>query len=110
MQHTAPSATGAALELVALYVVAPRKPPKSRPGGELKVMTKAPLKPVGPAIEKRTVTPRRPRNAEVRTREDLTVAELERLGQRDAMMILVASRHGQRNELGERVVKWGQRN
>jgi hypothetical protein len=69
-----------------------------------------PLKPVGPAIEKRTVTPRRPRNAEVRTREDLTVAELERLGQRDAMMILVASRHGQRNELGQGVVKWGRRN
>lgn len=63
------------------------------------------LKLVTPATEKRTVTPRRRPNAELRTREHLTPAEVERLieaakgnrwGHRDASMILVAYRHGLR--------------
>ena len=53
----------------------------------------------------RTVTPRRPRNADLRTREYLTEAEVERLtnaakgnrwGNRDVTMILMAYRHGLR--------------
>ena len=62
---------------------------------------------VAPATVKRTVTmPRRKRNAEYRTREHLTGAEVERLidaaranrwGHRDATMILVAFRHGLRS-------------
>jgi integrase len=79
-------------------------------------MTKAHLKLVSPAIEKRTVTPTRPPNAEVRTREYLTESEVERLmaaakgnrwGQRDATMILVALRHGLRaSELVD--MRWDQ--
>jgi type 1 fimbriae regulatory protein FimB/type 1 fimbriae regulatory protein FimE len=66
---------------------------------------KSHLKPVEPAIEKRTVTPLRRKNAELRTRKYLTDAEVERLteaakanrwGQRDTTMILVAYRHGLR--------------
>jgi integrase len=66
-------------------------------------MWKAHLKLVTPAIVKRTVTPRRPPNAELRTREHLTEAEIEQLmnaarknrwGHRDATMVLVAYRHG----------------
>src|SRR6202035_1300165 len=58
-----------------------------------------------PAIVNRTVTPRRPPNAELRTREHLTEAEVERLmevarknrwGHRDATMVLMAYRHGLR--------------
>ena len=70
-------------------------------------MTKSPLKLVAPATVKRTVTtPRRKRNAEYRTREHLTRAEVDRLidaakanrwGHRDATMILVAFRHGLRS-------------
>ena len=54
---------------------------------------------------KRTVTPRRPPNSDIRTREYLTEAELEKLmnaakgnryGHRDATMGLVAYRHGLR--------------
>jgi len=61
------------------------------------------LKLVTPAIENRTVPPRRRPNAELRTREYLTPAEVEalieaakrnRYGHRDATMILVAYRHG----------------
>jgi integrase len=57
---------------------------------------------VAPAIVNRTV--RRP-NAELRTREHLTLNEVERLieiasanrqGQRDALMVLLAFRHGLR--------------
>ena len=68
-------------------------------------MTKAHLKLVTPATVKRTVAPRRLPNAELRTREYLTEAEVERLmnaarknrwGHRDATMILVAYRHGLR--------------
>jgi integrase len=66
-------------------------------------MPKAHLKLVTPAIVKRTVVPRRPPNANLRTREHLTEAEVERLmnaarknrwGHRDATMVLVAYRHG----------------
>ena len=70
-------------------------------------MTKSPLKRVAPATVNRTVTtPRRKRNAEYRTREHLTGAEVDRLigaakanrwGHRDATMILVAFRHGLRS-------------
>jgi type 1 fimbriae regulatory protein FimB/type 1 fimbriae regulatory protein FimE len=63
------------------------------------------LKLVTPSAEKRTITPRRRPNAELRTREYLTAAEVERLmaaarknreGARDATMILIAFRHGLR--------------
>ena len=66
-------------------------------------MQKPHLKLVTPAIVNRTVTPRRPPNADLRTREHLTEAEVERLmdvarknrwGHRDATMVLVAYRHG----------------
>ena len=68
-------------------------------------MTKPRLKIVAPAIDKRTVTPTRRPNAELRTREHLTGTEVEKLikvaaknrwGHRDATMILVAFRHGLR--------------
>jgi integrase len=58
-----------------------------------------------PSTVKRTITPRRPRNAELRTREHLTDSEVEALieaakanrdGHRDALMILLAYRHGLR--------------
>ena len=42
-------------------------------------MAKAHLKLVTPATVKRTVTPRRPSNAMLRTREYLTEAEVQRL-------------------------------
>jgi integrase len=60
------------------------------------------LRLVTPAIANRTVTPKRPPNAELRTREYFTEGEVERLleaakanrrGHRDATMILVAYRH-----------------
>jgi site-specific recombinase XerD len=63
------------------------------------------LRLVTPNSEIRTVTPRRPKNGEVRTREHLTPGELDKLteaargnryGHRDATMILVAYRHGLR--------------
>ena len=66
-------------------------------------MTKSHLKLVTPSTVNRTVTPRRPPNADLRTREHLTEPEVERLmdaarknrwGHRDAMMVLVAYRHG----------------
>ena len=68
-------------------------------------MAKANLKLVKPATEKRTVPPTRRPNAELRTREHLTEAEVERLmtaaksnrwGLRDSTMLLVAFRHGLR--------------
>ena len=68
-------------------------------------MAKGHLKLVTPATVKRTVTPRRRPNADLRTREYLTEAEVERLmtvakrnrwGHRDAAMILTAYRHGLR--------------
>jgi type 1 fimbriae regulatory protein FimB/type 1 fimbriae regulatory protein FimE len=79
-------------------------------------MTKAHLKLVTPSIVKRTVTPSRRPNAELRTREHLTQTEVERLitaarknrwGHRDATMILVAYRHGLRvSELVD--LRWDQ--
>ncbi len=62
-------------------------------------MPEAHLKLVTPAIVKRTVMPRRPPNADLRTREHLTKAEVERLmnaakknrwGHRDATMVLAS--------------------
>jgi type 1 fimbriae regulatory protein FimB/type 1 fimbriae regulatory protein FimE len=67
-------------------------------------MAKSHLRVVAPAIENRTV-PKRPTNAELRSREYLTDAEVAKLtdaakgnryGHRDATMILVAYRHGLR--------------
>src|SRR5262249_10871640 len=68
-------------------------------------MAKGHLRLVTPATVNRTVTPKRPPNGTLRTREYLTEAEVERLmnaakknrwGHRDATMILVAYRHGLR--------------
>ena len=42
-------------------------------------MAKSHLRVVRPATVNRTVTPRRPKNAHVRTREHLTINEVERL-------------------------------
>ena len=79
-------------------------------------MAKRHLRLVTPATVNRTVTPRRPPNADLRTREYLTEAEVERLmkaakrnrwGHRDATMILVAYRHGLRvSELVD--LRWDQ--
>jgi integrase len=79
-------------------------------------MAKANLKLVTPITVKRTVTPTRRPNADLRTREYLTEAEVERLttaavknrwGHRDATMILVAYRHGLRaSELVD--LRWDQ--
>jgi integrase len=79
-------------------------------------MAKSHLKLVTPATIKRTVTPKRLPNAELRTREHLTEAEVERLiaaakrnrwGHRDATMLLVAYRHGLRvSELVD--LRWDQ--
>jgi integrase len=79
-------------------------------------MAKSHLKLVAPATEKRTVVPTRRPNADLRTREYLTEAEVERLlkatkgnrwGHRDATMILVAYRHGLRaSELTD--LRWDQ--
>src|SRR5258707_6423638 len=68
-------------------------------------MTKTALKIVAPTTVKRKVTPRRHKNADVRTREYLTEREVERLIEgcqgnrrphRDQTMILLAFRHGLR--------------
>jgi type 1 fimbriae regulatory protein FimB/type 1 fimbriae regulatory protein FimE len=79
-------------------------------------LAKSQLRLVTPATEKRTVTPRRRRNADLRTREYLMEAEVERLlratrgnrwAHRDATMILVAYRHGLRaSELTD--LRWDQ--
>ena len=79
-------------------------------------MNKSRLWLVTPAIKRRTVTPERPPNAVLRTREYLTEAEVERLlkatkgnrwAHRDATMILVAYRHGLRaSELTD--LRWDQ--
>ena len=79
-------------------------------------MAKSNLKLVTPATEKRTVVPTRRPNADLRTREHLTEAEVERLlkatkgnrwGHRDTTMILVAYRHGLRaSELAD--LRWDQ--
>lgn len=68
-------------------------------------MVRPNLRVVSPATVNRTVTPRRLPNRDLRTREYLTEAEVERLmqaakgnrwGHRDATMLLVAYRHGLR--------------
>jgi type 1 fimbriae regulatory protein FimB/type 1 fimbriae regulatory protein FimE len=68
-------------------------------------MAKTALRVVPPTTEIRKVTPRRPKNADVRTREYLTEREVERLiegcqgnrqAHRDQTMILLAFRHGLR--------------
>jgi integrase len=68
-------------------------------------MAKRNLRLVSPTIVNRTVAPRRRKNADLRTREYLTEAEVEKLmdaaqgnrqGHRDATMILLAFRHGLR--------------
>ena len=80
-------------------------------------MAKPHLKLITPTNENRTVTtPRRKPNAELRTREYLTEAEIDRLietvkgnryGHRDATMVLVAYRHGLRvSELVD--LRWDQ--
>jgi integrase len=79
-------------------------------------MAKSQLKLVTPTTEKRTVTPRRRPNADLRSREYLTEAEVERLlkatksnrwGHRDGTMILVVYRHGLRaSELTD--LRWDQ--
>jgi type 1 fimbriae regulatory protein FimB/type 1 fimbriae regulatory protein FimE len=69
-------------------------------------MAKTRLKLVAPTTVFRTVTPNRPPNAELRSREYLTEAEIAKLmkaaganrhGHRDATMILVCYRHGLRS-------------
>ena len=66
-------------------------------------MAKPNLRLVTPTTENRTVTPRRASNAQLRTREHLTADEVEKLieavrqnryGHRDALMVLLAYRHG----------------
>src|SRR5689334_23579919 len=80
-------------------------------------MSKPRLRLVTPtAVNRTVVTPRRPPNAKLRTREYLTDAEVARLieaakanrwGHRDATMILVAYRHGLRaSELTD--LRWDQ--
>src|SRR5579872_2749711 len=79
-------------------------------------MAKRQLKLVVPATVNRTVTPKRPPNSDLRTREYLTETEVERLmkaasrnrwGHRDATMVLVAYRHGLRaSELVD--LRWDQ--
>jgi integrase len=79
-------------------------------------MAKPNLRLVAPTSEKRTVTPLRLPNRQLRTREHLTEAEVEKLikavgdnrnGHRDATMILVAFRHGLRaSELVD--LRWDQ--
>ena len=68
-------------------------------------MAKANLRLVAPSTVNRTVTARRPPNSELRTREHLTADEVEQLieaaganrhGPRDALMVLLAYRHGLR--------------
>ena len=68
-------------------------------------MAKSNLQLVTPATVNRTVAPKRPKNAELRTREHLSPAEVEKLieaaaanrhGPRDALMALLAFRHGLR--------------
>jgi integrase len=64
---------------------------------------KSKLRLVPPAIENRAVARCRPKNAELRGREHLTPAKVERViievaknNHRDATLILVAYRHGLR--------------
>ena len=72
---------------------------------EADIVAKRHLRLIFPPTVNRTVRPKRPPNVDLRTREYLTEAEVERLmkaangnrwGHRDATMILVAYRHGLR--------------
>src|SRR5262249_30091118 len=84
--------------------------------GTLQHMAKRHLRLASPATVKRTGTPKRPPNNELRTREYVTEAEVERLmnaarknrwGHRDATMMLIAYRHGLRaSELVD--LRWDQ--
>ena len=84
-------------------VLSPHRAKQERP----QTMKNSALRLVTPTPEKRTVVmPVRKPNAELRTREYLTAAEVEKLievargnrwGLRDATMILVAFRHGFRS-------------
>jgi integrase len=84
--------------------------------GRLEIMGKSRLRLVTPAAVNRTVAPKRRPNKDLRTREHLTEAEVERLmeatkrnryGHRDATMVLVAYRHGLRaSELTD--LRWEQ--
>src|SRR5215831_9334862 len=78
---------------------------KLEQNGVRQTMTKAALRVVSPNAKIRKVTPRRPKNADVRTREYLTEREVEQLiegcegnrrSHRDQTMILLAFRHGLR--------------
>ena len=79
-------------------------------------MAKSHLKLVAPTTEKRTVTPTRRPNADIRTREYLTDSDVDKLtaatkrnryGHRDATMVLVAYHHGLRaSELVD--LRWDQ--
>jgi len=79
-------------------------------------MAKSRLRLVAPRTVNRTVAPKRPPNADLRTREYLTEAEVEHLlratranrwAHRDAAMILLAYRHGLRSsELTD--LRWDQ--
>jgi type 1 fimbriae regulatory protein FimB/type 1 fimbriae regulatory protein FimE len=79
-------------------------------------MAKSRLRLLAPGTVNRTVTPKRPPNADLRTREYLTETEVElllgaikgnRWAHRDATMILVAYRHGLRaSELTD--LRWDQ--
>jgi len=79
-------------------------------------LAKSHLRLLTPTAEKRTLTPTRRPNADLRTREYLTEAEIERLlsatkanrgSHRDCTMILVAYRHGLRaSELTD--LRWDQ--
>jgi integrase len=69
------------------------------------IMARSKLVLVAPTTVNRTVAPRRPKNAILRTREHLTDREVEQLvaavgdnrhGHRDALMVLLAYRHGLR--------------
>jgi len=65
-------------------------------------MANSHLKLVSPSTENRTVaTPRRPKNAEVRTREYLTDAEVARLQE-----AAKANRSGHRDATPDRVSAW----
>jgi type 1 fimbriae regulatory protein FimB/type 1 fimbriae regulatory protein FimE len=84
--------------------------------GLAKIVAKSQLRLVTPNTKNRTVTPKRPPNAHLRTRKYLTEVEVERLlaaakgnrwGHRDGTMILVAYRHGPRaSELTD--LRWDQ--
>jgi type 1 fimbriae regulatory protein FimB/type 1 fimbriae regulatory protein FimE len=84
----------------------------------VKTLAKSHLRLITPTAEKRTLTPTRRPNADLRTREYLTAAEVERLlkatkgnrwAHRDATMILVTYRHGLRaSELTDLRWRWDQ--